>query len=357
MNICIYLSDAFEPGGVGRAASVTANALCARHAVSLLSYCAHAPEPGRLDPRVAAESQHAVRRPLRHTLPESALMMRRYLVRNRIDVLICAGEQLAPVCALARLGLPVRVVFWAHANAFVTGEFRFQRQCRALAVRMADAVVTLTAESRALLEAHYPIRRAAQIPNPIDPRLLAPRTYRAQSQKILSVGRLCPAKDFERLVAVAARVLPQHPGWTWDIYGEGEERSAIERAIARRGLTGRVRLMGAVRDLYARYPDYALLVMTSRYEGFPMALLEGMACSLPLAAFDVPTGPREIIEDGVNGCLVAPGDVAAMAACVSGLIEAPARRCAMAAANLQKRAQYSAADCAARWDALLETLR
>ena len=62
MNICIYLSDAFEPGGVGRAASVTANALCARHAVSLLSYCAHAPEPGRLDPRVAAESQHAVRR-------------------------------------------------------------------------------------------------------------------------------------------------------------------------------------------------------------------------------------------------------------------------------------------------------
>lgn len=45
MNICIYLSDAFEPGGVGRAASVTANALCARHAVSLLSYCAHAPEP------------------------------------------------------------------------------------------------------------------------------------------------------------------------------------------------------------------------------------------------------------------------------------------------------------------------
>ena len=65
-----------------------------------------------------------------------------------------------------------------------------------------------------------------------------------------------------------------------------------------------------------------------------MALLEGMACSLPLAAFDVPTGPREIIEDGVNGCLVAPGDVAAMAACVSELIEAPARRCAMAAANI-----------------------
>lgn len=88
-----------------------------------------------------------------------------------------------------------------------------------------------------------------------------------------------------------------------------------------------------------------------------MALLEGMACALPLVAFDVPTGPREIIEDGVNGCLVAPGDVAAMAACVSGLIEAPARRGAMAAANLQKRAQYSAADCAARWDALLETLR
>lgn len=357
MKICIYLSDAYESGGIGRTASVLANALCARHAVSVLSYCASAVDAGRFDARVAVESQHTARYPLRFALLESAAKLRRYLFRNQIEFLICAGEQLAPVCALARIGFPVRVIFWAHANAFVAGEFRFQRQCRAVAVRMADAVVTLTAESQALLLARYCARCSVHIPNPIDPQLLTPRAYCAQSQKIISVGRLCTAKDFERLVAVAARVLPQHPGWTWDIYGEGEREPVIARAITRHGLTGRVRLMGAVHDLYARYPDYAILVMTSRYEGFPMALLEGMACGLPLVAFDVQTGPREIIVHGVTGCLVPPGDTAAMAACVSGLIEAPELRRSMSEANVRRRARFGAADCAARWEALLEALR
>lgn len=357
MRICIYLSDACEPGGIGRAASVTANALCVRHAVSVLSYCASTPDAARFEPSVAVERQYAVRRPLRYTLIETAAKLRRYLLQNQIEILICAGEMLAPVCALARHGLPVRVIFWAHANAHVTGEFRFQRQCRAVAVRMADAVVTLTAESQALLEARYRVRRAVHIPNPIDPQLMAPKHDCLQSQKIISVGRLCAAKDFERLVEVAARVLPQHPGWTWDIYGEGEQRLVIERAIARCGLTGRVRLMGAVRDLYARYPDYAVLVMTSRYEGFPMALLEGMACGLPLVAFDVQTGPREIIEHGVTGYLVPPGDTAAMAARISALIDDPDLRRAMAEANLRRRSRFGAADCAARWEALLGVLQ
>lgn len=357
MNICFYLSDAYESGGIGRAASVTANVLRTRHTVSVLSYCASAADTERFDPSVAVARQYTVRRPLRLTLLQSAAKLRRYLLQNQIEILICAGEQLAPVCALARLGLPTRVIFWAHANVFVTGEFRFQRLCRAAAVRMADAVVTLTAESQALLEARYRVRRSVHIPNPVDPRLMVPKHYRLQSRKIVSVGRLCAAKDFARLVEIAARVLPQHPGWTWDIYGEGEQRSAIEREITRHGLTGRVRLMGTVRDLYARYPDYAMLVMTSRYEGFPMTLLEGMACGLPLVAFDVQTGPREIIEHGVTGFLVPPGDTAAMAACISGLIEAPERRCAMSEANLRRRSRFSAASCAARWEALLEVLQ
>lgn len=357
MNICIYLSDAYESGGVGRAASILANALCARHTVSVLSYCASAVDTERFDSAIVAVTQHKVRRPLRSTLLPSAAKLRRYLLQNQIEILICAGEQLAPVCALARPGLSTHVIFWAHANAFVAGEFRFQRLCRTVAVRMADAVVTLTAESQALLEARYPVRRAVHIPNPIDPRLMAPQRDCPQSRKLVSVGRLCAAKDFARLVAVAAQVLPQHPGWTWDLYGEGEQRPAIERAITCHGLTGRVRLMGAVRDLYARYPEYAMLVMTSRYEGFPMALLEGMACGLPLVAFDVPTGPREIIEPGVTGFLVPPGDTAAMAACVSGLIDDPERRRALSEANLRRRSRFGAASCAARWEALLEVLQ
>lgn len=354
MRICFYLPDAFELGGVGRATSLVANALCMRHEVSVLSYCGSAADQERFDARVAVKSQFAVREPLRRTFLRCTVLLRRYVEQNRIDVLICAGEQLAPACALAVAGLPTRMIFWAHANAFVTGEFRFQQQCRTIAVHTASAVVALTPEGQTLFETQYRAPNVACIPNPVDPRLLLPRTYGVQSRRIISVGRLCPAKNFGRLVEIAARVLPQHPGWIWDIYGAGEERTAIAQAIVRHGLTGRVNLMGAVHDLYARYPAYAMLVMTSRYEGFPMALLEGMACGLPLVAFDVATGPRDIIVDGVTGCLVAPDDTAAMAACISALITSPERRLAMAEENLRRRARFGAKDCAAQWNVLLE---
>lgn len=88
-----------------------------------------------------------------------------------------------------------------------------------------------------------------------------------------------------------------------------------------------------------------------------MALLEGMACGLPQVAFDVQTGPREIIEHGVTGYLVPPGDTAAMAARISALIDDPDLWRAMAEANLRRRSRFGAADCAARWEALLGVLQ
>ena len=69
---------------------------------------------------------------------------------------------------------------------------------------------------------------------------------------------------------------------------------------------------GQVTDLYERYKQYSIMVMTSRYEGFPMTLLEGIGNGLPLVSFDIPTGPSEIIDDGENGYLLQEGDINGM---------------------------------------------
>lgn len=98
--------------------------------------------------------------------------------------------------------------------------------------------------------------------------------------------------------------MPEYPLWTWDIYGEGELKDSLQKMINENGLSEKIRLMGQVSDLYDRYRDYAFMVMTSRYEGFPMSLIEGAANRLPLISFDIPTGPNEIIVDGVNGYLI-----------------------------------------------------
>ena len=129
-----------------------------------------------------------------------------------------------------------------------------------------------------------------------------------QLKKIVSVGRLSYQKYFEKAIEVAKRILPKHPDWEWDIYGKGEEFETLNEMIINSGLSEQMHLRGQVNNLYERYRDYSIMVMTSRYEGFPMTLLEGSGNGLPLISFDVPTGPNEIIEDGVNGFLISAFD-------------------------------------------------
>ena len=115
-----------------------------------------------------------------------------------------------------------------------------------------------------------------------------------------------------RLLQIAKKLEAKETDWHWDIYGDGEEREQLENEIKRLDLGKRVTLKGAVNDLYTRYRQYMAVVMTSRYEGFPMVLIEGAANGLPMIAFDVKTGPKEIIRTGENGYLINAEDDNAM---------------------------------------------
>ena len=148
--------------------------------------------------------------------------------------------------------------------------------------------------------------------------------YNSESKKIMTVGRLDRVKGYEWLVEAATKVLPEYPDWNWDIYGDWdgneEYKREIETLIKAKDLQGRVNLMGKVNDLYRRYKDYSFYVMTSKFEGLPMVLLEAKQKKLPIISFDCPTGPSEIIRDGIDGYLVDKGNIEALAQKIETLI-------------------------------------
>ena len=154
--------------------------------------------------------------------------------------------------------------------------------------------------------------RLAAIPNAV--RKLEGERASLNGTTILAAGRLTPQKGFDLLIEAFARLAAAHPDWRLRICGGGPEREELERLIDQHGLADVVSLTGRVKRLGEEMARASLFVLSSRFEGFPLILVEAMSKGLPVVSFDCPTGPREVIHDHRNGILVPPADIDALAA-------------------------------------------
>src|SRR5262249_25656006 len=150
-----------------------------------------------------------------------------------------------------------------------------------------------------------------------------------------------------------SQIAERHPGWSIKVFGEGPERPSLEQLIASKRLADRVILAGWHDDPFAADGQGEIFVLSSRFEGFPNALLEAMACGMAALSFDCESGPAEIIRDGIDGLLIPPGNTASLAAAIERLITDEPLRRTLGAEAVRVVERFGVEQYFARWDAVL----
>jgi glycoside transferase family 4 len=170
-------------------------------------------------------------------------------------------------------------------------------------VRPYDRFVVLTEEDRSYWGA---LPNIHVIPNPLPFTTDSPSD--CSTHRVIAAGRYDFQKNFELLLHLWAKVAPDFPDWHLDIFGDGKLRGELTALVEKLGLSSSVTLERPTHQMQEVYRTSSVYVMTSRYEGLPMVLLEAQQMGLPIVSFACPCGPRDVITDGVDGFLVEVGD-------------------------------------------------
>lgn len=372
--ITFLVVDAFGGGGVARSVVNLANALARTRQVRVVSLYRRRRRPRyRFDPAVEVvvlrDQGRRGRRGL-DRLPSrlrpapsgrtmslrTDLLLRRAIREVRSGVIISARPSLhLALVSYARPG--VTTVGWDHLN--FPGRMGKPGQAAVLraAVPRLDGYVVLTHADAADYRADLPeadtvirvIRNSVSWPVAEEPPTLDARV-------VIAAGRLSSRKGFPRLVRAFAPVAAAHPDWQLHIYGQGEQRKVIRQLVRSLGLQSQVRLRGYTRDLPRAMRESSLCAMASRWEGFPMVLIEAMSLGLPVIAFDCPRGPGEVVRHGANGLLIENDRIRAFSRGLLALVEDAELRGRMGHQALEDAHAYSADAIAADWEQLFEDL-
>lgn len=243
-----------------------------------------------------------------------ANVVRKQLVDNKIEILISITAGVVSVGALAVKRTDTKLLYAEHSN-LENKTYGKKHQLRQwIGAKTSDCTITLTERDRNNFIKKYrlPEKKVICIPNWIEEKSINSE-YKNNTKKIISAGRLEKVKGYDLMIGVAQEMLKTSSDWQWDIYGDGSLKNEIENQIRNAGLENNVFLKGRVNNIHEIYNEYSIFVMTSYYEGLPLVLLEAQSAKLPIVSFDCPTGPSDIISDGINGELIPTYDIKMMA--------------------------------------------
>lgn len=361
LKLLLFISS-LSAGGAERVMATLANEWVADHDVTLVTLDSPDTDFYVLDRKVdrialdALRPSRSVCESIFANLPRLR-QLRRAVRSTDPDVVVSFIDKMNVLAILAVVGMRLPVVISERTDPAMHDIGWFAALLRRLVYPRASAVVAQTASAANWLSGLVSERRIHVIANPVfEPTSFAVDVPLPNSAFIAALGRLVPVKGFDLLIEACARARIAEVGWHLVIVGEGQERHRLESLIRERGLADSVHLVGRSRTPSGIFRAAEFFVLSSRYEGFPNALVEAMACGVPAIALDCSGGPRTIVRDGVDGLLVPSGDVDALARAIRLLVDDPALRASMAANAADVIKRFSGREVLAKWDRVFAAL-
>lgn len=365
-KICFFSGDITRSGGTERVATLLANHLAQNpdFQVLFLSLVEQNEQPFfalsdqiphyTLDERKTWISPGPAYLPL---VPR----LRRFLKEQNIDLLIDIDTILDLLSIPATTSLRTKLIAWDHFNYYYAWPSRIYRGLRKLSarftVRHADYLVLLTEEDKKTYMTKLGRKRnIAAIPNPVIPPFASSFSDAPRENMIVTVGRLTYIKGTDYLLELIPPLLQKHPDWKWYLLGDGEDRPQLEALQKKYHLEHQLILAGNVSNVSDYLFRASMLVMTSHSEGLPMVLLEAAACGLPCISFDIPTGPKEIIQDGKTGFLIPPFQTDRMAEKIELLMQDASLRRTLSQNTEQVCRKFDSDSIFQKWEHLLNSL-
>lgn len=368
LRIAFLVPTLYDQGGTASAVATQASALVRQPEVGrvrVLSVYRPTDQPHfTVDPRVVVESLVDTRdgadpvpeHPERLTDPawdptldaRGDLAVQRLLPSLEDDVLVTVTPALLAL-AVARRPDGVRLVHQEHRSSS-------QRTAGLppliASAPHADLVALLTEPMEhwlrhTLAERGAAVPRTAVVPNALPPGY-RPRSLR-DAPLLVAAGRLVGEKQYPQLVEAFGLVADRLPHWRLRIFGEGPGRAEIVRTVRALGLHDRVELPGSTTDLASEWARASVSALTSRAEGFPLVMQEAMAAGVPVVSYDCPSGPRAILDDGVDGLLVPQDSPADLAAAILRLAGQEDLRHRLGEAALRSSTRFASTPVTRRW--------
>lgn len=373
MRITIFVSS-LAGGGVARLALTMAGGFVGRgHAVSVVTWDNTEPDFYEVPPAVERVQARTGSRPLVRWFDlfgniRRLARIRAAIVSTRPDCVISIADSTNELMLLATVGCKLKRLVWiqidqaAHDRYHAGWNDLRRRRVRRWAYGMADAVVLLGPQQSASAAADHPRWRCVDVPDPVIPtidngvdedaaRVIA--QLKSRDRWLVGVGRLVEQKGFDLLLPAFASLADRFPEWGLLILGEGPDRQSLERQAAVLRIADRVLMPGVVKKLHTTLQHCDIFVLSSRYEGQPLALMEAMLCGLPVVSFDCPSGPASVIRPGVDGLLVSPITADALSAELSKMMSSPDTRRDMGRAGPDVKSRFDVDLICARWENLI----